>query len=203
MVRVLVTGGIGSGKSAVCRVFAREGIPVYDSDARARMLYDTDAALLAGVVSLFGGGVLGPDGRVDRSALARMVFQDRTALGKLEELVHPAVYRDFRCFCNARSSYPLVAMESAIALQRGYPDGLFDEVIFVDAPLDASVARAAERDGRSREEIMERVAAQPRVAGDVRITRVIRNCGSLDAFETAAKEMIIMLKKEYNEDRPH
>lgn len=194
MMRILVTGGIGSGKSQVCQVMREHGIPVYDSDSMAKSLYDRDAELLGRVVASMGRDVLGIEGRIDRKVLSDVVFNDPGKLKELESLVHPAVYRDFERFCRENREAAAVVLESAVALQRGYPEGLFDEVIYVDAPTEIRVARAVLRDGRSRDEILERVAAQPSAAGDPRITGTIINEGTVDDLRRATYELIEKLK---------
>lgn len=195
MTTVLITGGIGSGKSCVCRVLAENGIPVYDSDSMARSLYDRDPELAAAVIAAMGGGVADNDGKIDRKALADMVFSDREKLSELENLVHPAVYRDFDAFRREHRDAELVVFESAIVLQRGLPEGLVDKIVYVDAPLELRVARASQRDGKSREETMKRVAAQPSVADDPRIDLVLRNDGTEEELRRATMEMLEKLKK--------
>jgi len=201
MMRLLLTGGIGSGKTQVARTMREHGIPVYDSDSMARELYDRDEELVGRMVAAMGCSVLGAEGMIDRKALADVIFSDPEKLRELEAIVHPAVYRDFERFCEENEDAQIVAIESAIALQRGYPEGLVDEVVYVDAPEELRVARAALRDSRSQDETRKRVAAQPSVAGDPRITRVLQNNGSLEDLERATEKLIEILKIEYNEDR--
>jgi len=193
---ILVTGGIGSGKSLVCDVFQRNGIPVFDSDTMARSLYARYPDLVAEVARQLGPEVLDGDCGIDRKALAKVVFSDPEKLKILESIVHPAVYKDFEVFKAANVTVGYVVFESAIALQRGYPEGMFDEVVFVDAPLAKRIERAALRDRKSREEIMERVDAQPSAAGDPRITRVLHNDGSVEDLERATMDLLEILKNE-------
>lgn len=94
MIRVGVTGGIGSGKSTVCRLFAERGVPVYDSDSEAKRLMGEDPSLRAALVEAFGDETF-RDGVLNRRYLAATVFGDRRALARLEALVHPCVKRDF------------------------------------------------------------------------------------------------------------
>lgn len=198
---ILVTGGIGSGKSMVCHFMEQRGVPVYDSDTEAKQLYDRCPELVAEVAAKIGEEVLDGNGKIDRKALGAAVFSDPEKLKVLESIIHPAVYRDFDAFRSANADAPMVVFESAIILQRGIPEGFADEVVYVDAPLETRVARAAKRDGRPVEEIMKRVAAQPSIAEDPRITRVMVNDGSLEDLERATEELLIILKTEYNENR--
>jgi len=201
MTSILVTGGIGSGKSAVCRFLEKRGVPVYDSDSMAKSLYDRRPELAAQVADEFGREVMDKDGRIDRKALGALVFADRAKLRILEGIVHPAVHKDFAEFKEAHGDAEFVVFESAIILQRGMPEGFVDEVVYVDAPLSARIRRASERDGRSEYETKLRVAAQPSAADDPRITRVIVNDGSLQDLERATDNLLTILKSEYNENR--
>lgn len=187
---LLITGGIGSGKSLVCRILSEQGVPVYDSDSRAKALYESDLQLKRGVVELFGERILNSSGSIDRKALSAVVFSDREALAALERVVHPAVYRDFEAFVGAHSDSPIVAFESAIALQRGYPEGIFDEVVYVDAPLELRLGRAARRDGTTPEEILSRVRCQQDLSSDARITYRILNCGTPEELRSLVAALI-------------
>ena len=95
MKTLVVTGGIGSGKSLVCSFLAERGLPVYDSDSRTKMLYDSSPELLARIGDAVGTDVTGADGRLDRKRLASVVFSDGERLEALERVVHPAVLDDF------------------------------------------------------------------------------------------------------------
>lgn len=159
---VLVTGGIGSGKSCVCRCLEGRGVPVYDSDSRAKALYAEDAALCEAVKTEFGRQVGTADGGIDRKALAAVVFGDEKALARLNALVHPAVLADFRRWRAGMEAQgvELVAMESAIALGLPLFRDEFDAVLAVDAPRELRLERACRRDGASREAVQARMDAQ-------------------------------------------
>lgn len=178
MKTVLITGGIGSGKSVVCRYLEAAGIPCYDSDSRARALYDTDPALLEEVVSVFGEGVTGADGRIDRKALAAAVFSDKEKLSVLESMVHPAVMRDFMHWREGIEA-PAVVFESAIALRVPCVMEEMDVVVLVRASEEKRVRRASERDSASEESVRRRIVSQT-VPDDARIDFVIDNDGSLE-----------------------
>ena len=159
MKTVLVTGGIGSGKSLVCRHLASRGFPVYDSDSRAKCLYDEVPDLPARVDEALGGGVLDADGRIDRRALAAAVFSDPPALRKLEAIIHPEVLEDFLRWRDAQDA-GAVFMESAIAATLPLFRGVFDAVVLVDAPEADRLRRACSRDGARPEDVLERIRAQ-------------------------------------------
>ncbi len=156
---ILCTGGIGSGKSVVVRVFRELGIPSYDCDLAAKDLYDRDPVLLADVVRLVGSRVLDSEGRLDRSALAGRIFSDPQLLRELEALVHPAVLRDFARWRASRPE-PLVVLESAILLEKPVPGGVYDYVLAVTAPEEVRVARVMARDGVTEAEVRRRMSLQ-------------------------------------------
>ena len=156
---ILCTGGIGSGKSCVVRAFEVMGVPFYDCDAAAKDLYDRDPELLEEVVKLVGRGVIGEDGRLDRSALAGRIFADPALLASLESLVHPAVIRDFEKWKESREE-PVVVIESAILLEKRLPCKVYDSVLAVTAPEDVRIRRVVLRDGTTEEKVRQRMAAQ-------------------------------------------
>lgn len=112
MMKVGVTGGIGSGKSTVCRLFAQKGIAVYDSDAAAKRLMQEDGALRRQLAGRFGEGTF-RDGQLDRAYLAGIVFADPQALADLNALVHPVVMRDFDAWA-ARQEGSYVILELSL-----------------------------------------------------------------------------------------
>ena len=153
MIRVGVTGGIGSGKSTVCRLFAERGVPVYDSDSEAKRLMREDPSLRAARDETFRDGVL------NRRYLAATVFGDRRALARLEALVHPCVKRDFERWAAERTAEPYVVLECAILYESGM-DAAVDRVVAVVAPEELRLVRVNARDGASAAEIRRRMAAQ-------------------------------------------
>ena len=157
MIKVLLTGGIGSGKSVVAGLFKDWGAFVYDSDSAARALYGSDGTLRAKLAEMFGTEVLTPDG-VNASVLAGIIFNDASALEALEALVHPAVMEDFLRQAQA-SGKEIAVMESAIAAGKPLFKGFFDKVVLVDAPEQLRLHRAVRRGGKEAE-VRKRMAAQ-------------------------------------------
>lgn len=157
MYKVGVTGGIGSGKSTVCRLFAERGIAVYDSDSQAKRLMEESDTLRAALVGAFGTECYA-EGRLSRRYLAGRVFGDADALARLNALVHPAVREDFRMWAE-RQSGPYVILESAILFEAGFENEV-DTTLAVLAPAEERVKRCMERDGASREEVLRRMASQ-------------------------------------------
>lgn len=161
------TGGIGSGKSYVSRIFARLGYPVYFSDDRAKRLYDTDPLLLEQIVGLLGADVL-EGGKINRKVMAGKIFGDETLLRQVEGFVHPAVLRDFQNWkeevcrvLEAKGRKPaFVVFESAILLESQLVKGCSDKVLHVKAPYELRIERVMGRDGVSREQVEERISHQ-------------------------------------------
>lgn len=157
MLKIGVTGGIGSGKSTVCRLFAARGIAVYDTDAAAKRLMAEDAALRRAIEARFGEECY-QEGALNRPWLARQVFGDEAALQALNRLVHPAVIADFERWATEQQS-AYVVVESAILYEAGL-DQAVDRVVAVLAPERLRIERAMQRDGATEEQIRSRMAAQ-------------------------------------------
>ena len=158
MFTVGVTGGIGSGKTLVCRIFSSFGIPVYHSDLRARHLTENDPAIKRAISEAFGPGAL-ISGKPDRVALADIVFHDRTALEKLNSIIHPAVRKDIEAWINRHSGADYIIQEAAILFESGAYRKM-DAVISVSAPLETRISRVMARDSASRQEVLQRIHNQ-------------------------------------------
>lgn len=157
MMKVGITGGIGSGKSTVCRLFAQKGIAVYDSDAAAKRLMQEDGALRRQLAGRFGEGTF-RNGVLDRAYLAGIVFVDPQALADLNALVHPVVMRDFDAWA-ARQEGSYVILESAILFEAGL-EGCVDKTVAVLAPRELRIERTCRRDGCGADQVVRRIAAQ-------------------------------------------
>ncbi|MBO4613427.1 MAG: dephospho-CoA kinase [Bacteroidaceae bacterium] len=159
MVRLGITGGIGSGKSYVCRMLEQEfDVPVYNCDINARIITYTDYEVMQQLTGLLPG-LYDKDGELDKSMLAHYLFASEENAAKVNAIVHPAVKRDFRKWVELRSDRKLLVVESAI-LYESHFDTEVDSVLFVDAPLEVRIQRVQERDGLSEEEIRRRIALQ-------------------------------------------
>lgn len=157
MMKVGITGGIGSGKSTLCRLFAQKGIAVYDSDAAAKRLMQEDGALRRQLAGRFGEGTF-RNGVLDRAYLAGIVFADPQALADLNALVHPVVMRDFDAWA-ARQEGSYVILESAILFEAGL-EGCVDKTVAVLAPRELRIERTCRRDGCGADQVVRRIAAQ-------------------------------------------
>ena len=157
MFKVGITGGIGSGKSTVCRLFAARGVAVYDTDAAAKRLMAEDEGLKGQIIARFGAESY-RDGALNRPYLAERVFHSEQEREALNGLVHPAVIADFEAWAE-RQGGDYVVLESAILYEAGL-DKHLDRVVAVLAPEALRLERAMQRDGASREQIVSRMAAQ-------------------------------------------
>lgn len=158
MWKVGVTGGIGSGKSTLCRLFAKRGVAVYDTDAAAKRLMAEDATLREAIRERFGAASYTEEGVLNRPYLAEQVFSDAAERAALNGLVHPAVIADFELWA-AEQSGDYVILESAILYEAGL-DRHLDRVVAVLAPERLRVERAMLRDGVTEEQVRSRMAAQ-------------------------------------------
>lgn len=165
---LLITGGIGSGKSLVSRYMEELGVPVYDSDSRTKALYEGE--LLSRLETALGARLRTEDGRFDKRALARLIFSDNVNMSKMEQVVYPAVIEDFEAWKNEVSGRvsdnigkcggKIVAMESALALTKPAFSGIFDIVLAVRSPEELRVKRACDRDGVDEAAVRERIRNQ-------------------------------------------
>ena len=134
-----ITGGIGSGKSTVCRIFSTLGIPIYDADSRAKSLMTTDGILIEQIKKEFGVLSFRSDGNMDREYLARTVFQDKEKLERLNKLIHPRVAQDYERWVSEQKNDYLLKE---------------DKVILVHAPSEIRIKRVLERDPqRTRQQV--------------------------------------------------
>ena len=158
MAKVLgITGGIGSGKSYVCGVFRSLGCKVYDSDSRTKELYDENPGILEGLTQILGKGIL-KKGKLDRKAMAAIIFGDRDLLEKVKDFVYPYVMEDFRQW--KRRKRGTVVFESAVILENEYVRSFMDKTLVVTAPLRERIRRVMERDHSSEEEVRARLKSQ-------------------------------------------
>ena len=158
MKTLVVTGGIGSGKSEVCAYLEKKGIPVYNSDQRAKALYDENPAIVSDIEEALGVVLTDPEGRLDRRKLASIVFSDPEKLKILEDIVHPLIFEDFLRWRNDHFDVaPFLVMESAILMEKPLFHSLADKILLIDAPLEV---RAMLRDDSSRDAVVIRMKSQ-------------------------------------------
>lgn len=157
MLKVGLTGGIGSGKSTVAKVFGVLGIPLYSSDLASRRLMHEDPELIRGIKEAFGEQAY-TDGQLNRAYLASIVFKDKTQLARLNALVHPATIRDGEAWIT-RQTGPYAIRESSLIFEAGMQPQ-FDVIIGVSAPSALRIKRVMDRDHIDAETVKERMRNQ-------------------------------------------
>ena len=155
--KIGITGGIGSGKTFICRLFQMLGVPVYNADEEAKKLMNTDSRIREKLVAQFGQAVY-KDGQLDRAFLARVVFSDAQKLQILNSIVHPIVIQEAKDWA-ARQKTRYSLKEAALLFESGSYKEL-DYKILVTAPLDLRVQRVMHRDGMTEQQVRERISKQ-------------------------------------------
>lgn len=201
MLNVGLTGGIGAGKSEVTRRFAALGAHVIDADAIAREVVEPGTPGLEAVVAEFGPEVRGPDGSLDRDAVAAKVFSDEAARARLNAIVHPLIgERVFELLAEYEAVDPdgILVNDVPLIAEAGVAER-YEVIVVVDAPLETQLDRLVRLRGMTRE------AAQARI--DVQASReerlaladyVIENTGDLDVLDSQVREVWSELKSRVN-----
>ncbi|WP_448698455.1 dephospho-CoA kinase [Mucilaginibacter sp. AW1-3] len=159
MLKIGITGGIGSGKSTISKVFEVLGIPVFYADDAAKQVMTTDPILIDALKQTFGKQAYFDDGSLNRKHIAGIVFNNTGELAKLNAITHPAVFRAFDQWLTEVKDVPYVMKEAALMFESGSAK-LCDKNILVYAPLQMRIDRVVKRDGLSREEVESRNARQ-------------------------------------------
>ena len=176
MLKVGVTGGIGSGKSSVCKILECLGVPVFRADDEGRRLLREDTEIQQKVVGLFGDSIL-VNGRLDRKKIAAIVFSDEKKLVQLNSVIHPAVRNSFLNWVDKQNA-GIIIEEAAILFESGAYKNL-DTVIVVTAPEKLRIERVMKRDNTTEQEV--RVRMKNQISEEERVKRanhVIVNDGS-------------------------
>lgn len=184
-----VTGGIGSGKTSVCRVFRVLGIPVFSADPEAKEIMDSNSGIIRRINSIAGKNLY-VNGSLDRQELANLIFNDNTLLDKVNSLVHPVVFEHFKRWEKEQDA-PYVIMEAAILFESG-ASKLVDRIATVVAPVEERVERVINRNSLSREQVLERMRNQ--MDDDSRIKQ------SDYVIQNSEKDMIIPAILKIHED---
>ncbi|QQS51427.1 MAG: dephospho-CoA kinase [Bacteroidota bacterium] len=158
MLRIGITGGIGSGKSYICEIFRKIGVPVYESDIAARQITDKQADVKKAIEKILGAEAY-QNGYLNRPYVASMVFQNSALLQEINSIIHPAVEKDFQHWCLQQNQHQYVINEAAILFESGAYK-MLDKTIVVSAPIELRIERTMNRNGFSREEIERRMQFQ-------------------------------------------
>ncbi len=195
--RLGVTGGIGSGKTSVCRVFDVLGIPVFSADREAQVIMETDNTIIRSLNSITGKDLY-VAGKLDRMQLASIIFNDSSVIQKVNSMVHPAVFDRFRKWVQAQAA-PYVIMEAAILFESG-ASKYVDRIATVDAPVEQRIERVILRNKLTREQVMERMRNQMDDAERIRLADYVINNSENDMIIPAIlkihEEILTLLKTQ-------
>lgn len=159
MIKLGITGGIGSGKSYVANLLSKRGIPVYDTDLKAKRLMEESPEIRQDLIKLVGKEAYLADGKLNKAFLASYLFSAEEHTQAVNSIVHPRVKDDFDGWSKLQHPVQVVALESAI-LYESHFDTAVDFVIMVYAPLELRIKRAVSRDSSTEEKVRARIAAQ-------------------------------------------
>ena len=157
MIKVGITGGIGSGKSIICEIFKQLKVPVYNADSEAKNLINTDKEVQKRIIEEFGTSVF-PGNELNRNKLAEIVFNDPSALTKLNNIVHPAVHLHFQKWL-MQQTHPYILKEAAILFESGTYKNM-DYIVTVYAPEKLRIERVMKRDSVAAKEVEKRMKHQ-------------------------------------------
>ena len=160
MIKLGLTGGIGSGKTTVAKVFETLGVPVFFADDEAKkFLFSNEVK--SQLVELFGSSIINEAGEINKAELASIVFNDKESLKMLNSLIHPLLMQSFNSWVSEKSQEKrqYIVMEAAILFEAGF-DSEVDKVLCVSAPIEDRVNRVVGRDGASKQQVYSRLNNQ-------------------------------------------
>jgi dephospho-CoA kinase len=158
MIKVGLTGNIGSGKSLVCELFSALGIPVYNADLEARKILNSKETILE-LQKRYGKDIALLNGEIDRKKLAGIVFTNPNELQKLNKLIHPKLRQDFANWAKKHNDEKYIIQEAAILLENNFHQQM-DKIITISAPLEIRLERVIRRDGTNKEDVLARMNNQ-------------------------------------------
>ncbi len=159
MLKIGITGGIGSGKSLICDIFKTLGVPVYSSDIEAKNILDEDPSMNSELKKIFGEEIYDQKGHLNRKIVAEKVFNDPDALQALNSIVHPIVRNHFLIWVEKNKEAPYIIKEAAILIESGAHKDV-DAIVTVFTPEELRIERVMKRDKVSRESVQARINKQ-------------------------------------------
>jgi dephospho-CoA kinase len=159
MLKIGITGGLGSGKSIVCQIFSCLKIPVFNADEESKIILDTNQEVKDMLIKHFGADIYSKEGKLDRKRFASIIFFDNDALIKANSIIHPAVWRQYHLWLTEKAEFKYTLKEAAILFESGANKEL-DFTVLVYAPLNLRIERAIKRDHISKEKIIARIEKQ-------------------------------------------
>jgi len=204
VITIAVTGGIASGKTSVCRYFEKRGARIIDADAIGHEIIGKRPDVLAKLLEFFGKGILGGEGRLDRKALARIVFCDRTNLEKLNKLVHPILIEELRERMRriAEEGFEGIIVADAALIFEWNLVEIFDAIVVVSCDEEVQQARMRKRDSLGADEALSRIRCQiPQAEKIAKADFHISNDGGLEELETKSARVWNKLQELLNSRR--
>jgi dephospho-CoA kinase len=187
MLKIGLTGGIGSGKTKVAEVFENFGIPVYYADSMAKELMTSSEHLINSIKSHFGNEAYHEDGSLNRTRISEIIFKDSSQLEIMNKLVHPEVWKDAEDWHARQSGIPYTIQEAAVLFESGGYKRM-DYVIQVTAPKEIRILRVMKRDGINRNQVLDRIAKQASEAEVKTISHFqIKNSSAEDLLQQVLK----------------
>lgn len=153
MLKIGITGGIGSGKTTVCKIFSCLGVPIYYADDNAKTITNNSPLIKKQIIDNFGKDVY-EDGILNRKKLADIVFNDKEKLNKLNSIIHPEVEKHFNQWLNQHSEAKYIIQESAILFESGF-EKHFDKIICMMVPINHRIERILKRENTTKENILK------------------------------------------------
>lgn len=171
MIKIGVTGGIGSGKSVVCDIFRLHGIPVFDADKEAKNLNDTSPVIREQITRHFGESLYSGS-KLNRKKFASLIFHDEEKLTIANSIIHPVLAKYFTEWCLQREDQPLVIIDAALLIEAGF-HRFVDSVITVSTPANVRIERVMKRDHTTRREVEARMKNQISEEEKIKLANVV------------------------------
>jgi dephospho-CoA kinase len=189
-----LTGGIGSGKSEASRLFSELGVPIVDLDVISRELTANGQATLQLIVDQFGNHILNQDGSLNRGALREIIFENPVARKSLEEILHPAIYREAVIQLKKNQNAPYQILAVPLLFESSGYQKLINRSLVIDSDIKIQIDRACKRDGSTQSQIEKIIASQiPRETRNQLADDILSNNGSLEEL----KEKVLQLNDKY------
>ncbi|MCO4813389.1 MAG: dephospho-CoA kinase [Flavobacteriales bacterium] len=198
MIKVGITGGIGSGKSIVSKILTAMNYPVYNSDIEAKRIVQENRKVRSQLIELFGKELY-INNQLNRSYLASIIFNDDVALKKVNNIIHPQVRKDFETFCESQNK-EIVFNEAAILFETG-GEKQFDQMVLVTADEDLRISRVMKRDGIKKSEVQSRIGKQWPDEKKIPLADfVVKNNGK-EFLIGQVEELVNSLREVYNSSK--
>ncbi len=196
MLKVAISGGIGVGKSTVCKLFEKKGIPIYYSDFWAKELMKTNESIKTQLIQLFGKMVYLPNGEINKDVLRAAIFKDENARNQINNIVHPEVKKHGLDWYKKHIKSPYVIKETALLLEAGLQND-FDYIILVTSPSDFRLKNIQKRDNISEQEAMVKIKAQQNQESYLTYADYIIINDNFHSLQSQADSIHIQLMKKY------